>query len=225
MFAAGLGGRGAQHRGRSAIYDRDLQTAQARLLALGGVYDARSRSSSIDGRRLHYLEAGSGEALLLLHGAGGGAANWYRLIAPLARDWRVLAPDLPGFGFSDPIDPVAPLGHQTARIIADWLQSIGVLRAHVIGTSFGGLTALRLAQHFAVQKLVAVDSVGIDRRMSWQLRLATLPFIARMVVTATRGGTRAMLRHALTSTRLPQNHEDALVDYMCASARRGDGAR
>src|SRR5687768_1689838 len=159
MIAAALGGRGAhKHRGRSALYDQQLRSAMDSLLALGRA-DCRSLNSSISGRRLHYLESGEGRPLLLLHGAGGGAANWYRLFAPLARRWRVLAPDLPGFGFSDPIEPSAPLGEQVAQILAQWLQSLDVRQAHVVGTSFGGLAALRLTQFFDVKKIVVTDSV------------------------------------------------------------------
>ena len=222
MIAAALGGRGAhKHRGRSALYDQQLQSAMDSLLALGRA-DCRSLNSSISGRRLHYLESGEGRPLLLLHGAGGGAANWYRLFAPLARRWRVLAPDLPGFGFSDPIEPSAPLGEQVAQILAQWLRSLDVTQADVVGTSFGGLAALRLTQFFDVKKIVVTDSVGITRRLPTMLRLATLPLVARLVVSPTRGGTRAMLRHALTATQLPAEHEHALVDYLYASAKRSD---
>jgi pimeloyl-ACP methyl ester carboxylesterase len=168
------------------------------------------------------LEAGSGEPLILLHGAGGGAANWYRLIAPLARHWRVIAPDLPGFGFSDPVEPRAPLGHQVAQMLAQWLPSIGVTRAHVIGTSFGGLAALRLPQYFDISRILVTDSVGLARGLPPLLRLATLPLVARMVVSPTRKGTLAMLRHALTATRLQPEHEQALTNYLYASARRSD---
>lgn len=224
MIAAGLGGRGALgHRGRSAIYDRELQLAQDRLLALGGS-PCRSAFSEIDGGRLHFLETGAGRPLLLLHGASGGAANWYRLIGQLSQRWRVIAPDLPGFGFSDPINAEAPLGHQVARLLSRWLPSIGVLRPNVIGTSFGGLVALRLPQYTETDKLIAIDSVGITQPMPWLLRLATLPGIARLVVAPTRRGTRAMLRHALTAAPLYPDHEKALVDYLFASARVGNAA-
>jgi pimeloyl-ACP methyl ester carboxylesterase len=222
MIAAGLGGRGAsQHRGRSAFYDQQLEAAMYRLLHLGGASCQRN-FSALEQRRLHYLEAGAGRPLLLLHGAGGGAANWYRLFASLSTRWRVLAPDLPGFGFSDPVEPAAPLGQQVAAFLAEWLRSIGVDRAHVIGTSFGGLVALRLDRHIAIPRLAVIDSVGLDARMPLLLRLATLPVIARLVVAPTRRGTRAMFRHALTSARLPAEHEQALIDYLYWSAKSND---
>ena len=224
MIAAALGGRGASgHRGRSAYYDRQLAAAMRRLLETGGAR-CESHTALQHGRRLHYLSAGSGETLLLLHGAGGGAANWYRLITPLAERYRVLAPDLPGFGFSDPIDPRAPLGRQVAELIADWLNSIDVHHVHVAGTSFGGLVALRLAERFDARRIVITNAVGLSQELPLLLRLATLPGLARVVVAPTRRGTRALLRNVLTSARLPTEDERALTDYLYWSARSNDAA-
>src|SRR5687767_3337635 len=99
MIASETGGRGAErYRGRSAVYGSDpdaaVTKAMQRLLELGGI-EPLSRRCTVDGVTLHYLEAGSGEPLVLLHGAGGGAANWYRMMGPLAERYRVIAVDLP----------------------------------------------------------------------------------------------------------------------------------
>ncbi len=59
------------------------------------------------GARLRYFTAGEGEPLVLVHGLGGAAANWVELAPALARRRRVLVPDLPGHGASDPA-PAAP---------------------------------------------------------------------------------------------------------------------
>jgi 4,5:9,10-diseco-3-hydroxy-5,9,17-trioxoandrosta-1(10),2-diene-4-oate hydrolase len=222
MIAAELGGRGAQqHRGRSAFREQELRGAMSQLLALGGA-SCQSAFTFQDGRRLHYLETGAGPPIVLLHGAGGGAANWYRLIPPLSAHFRVLVPDLPGYGLSDAIEPGPLLGHQVAGVIANWLSAIGVGRTHVMGTSFGGLVALRLPAHFDVDRVICVDSVGLSKHISFLLRLATLPLVAPWVVAPSRIGTRVMLRHVLTSSRLPREHENALVDYLYASARGAD---
>ena len=225
MIAAALGGRGAfGHRGRSAFIDGSLAAAMQALLDLGGVSCRSEYVPLSGGRRLHYLEAGSGEPLLLLHGAGGGAANWYRLLAPLSQRYRVLAPDLPGFGFSDPIVPQAPLGSQAAAHLAEWLAALGIERANAVGTSFGSLVALRLADHVRLDRIVATDAVGLSPKTPLLLRLGTLPLVARAVVAPTRTGTRMLLRHVLTTARLPAGDEKALTDYLYWSARRGDAA-
>lgn len=201
--------------------DPRLERAMYRLLALEHA-ECVSRHSVIDGRQLHYLEAGSGPPLLLLHGASGGGANWYRLIGPLARSWRVLAPDLPGFGFSDPLEPVGLLGRQVADFMARWLAALGINRVDVVGTSFGGIVALRLPDAFDVRRIVAVDSVGLSRRLPLLLRLGTLPGLVHLTVRPTRRGTRLLLRRVFTQIRLPPEHEAALTDYLFLSAMRAD---
>jgi pimeloyl-ACP methyl ester carboxylesterase len=222
MIASEKSGRGAEkHRGRSAILDRQVEEAMRRLLALGDA-QAVSRSSSVRGKLLHYLEAGSGPALILLHGAGGGSANWYRLIGPLSRQFRVIAIDLPGFGLSESIEPEAPLGGQVAGIVAEFLAGLGVTPVDLVATSFGGLVALRLATMVEARSVVLIDSAGLWPEASVGLKLACIPFVQRLGLKQTRRGARWALRHVLITRRLLPDHEAALAEYIFASAARGD---
>lgn len=222
MIASEKSGRGAEeHRGRSAILDLQVEEAMRRLLALGNAHVV-SHSQSIRGKRLHYLEAGSGEALILLHGAGGGSANWYRLIGPLSRQFRVIAIDLPGFGLSESIEPAAPLGGHVAAIIAEFLAVLGITPVHLVATSFGGLVALRLAPMVDARSMVLIDSAGLWPEASVGLKLACVPFVQRLGLKQTRRGARWALRHVLITRRLPPDHEAALAEYIFASAARGD---
>lgn len=195
-----------------------------RLLALGGV-QAESRVVEAAGTRLHYLKAGSvGPTVVLLQGASGGAANWYRIIGPLSRRCRVLALDLPGFGFSGPATPVWPLGEYVAGVVDDWLSRVGVERCTVVGTSFGGLAALRLAQRRPerVERLVLLDAAGLGRDLPALVRLACLPLLGPALLKPSRVGTRWLLQRVLTSRPLPAEHATALIDYLFWSARLGD---
>lgn len=226
MIASEMGGRGAErHRGRTSFKgpnpDFAVRSAMLRLLALGDV-DAASQTSTNNGSSLHYLEAGTGEPLVMIHGAGGGAANWYRLMAPLARTYRVLAVDLPGFGLSDPIDPTPPLGKQVAKLLYEWLGSLRVRPAHIIGTSFGGLVAIRLAQLTQPRDLVLLNAAGLWPEASLQLKTACMPFFQRLALKQTRAGARWTLRNVLIRRRLPAEHEAALADYLYWSAARTD---
>ncbi|HWV58449.1 MAG TPA: alpha/beta fold hydrolase [Longimicrobiales bacterium] len=200
-----------------------LEAAMARLLDVG---EARVRSGFVTTGNgvIHHLEAGRGEPVVLLHGAGGGAANWFRLIGPLAARWRVLAPDLPGFGLSDPVPITTPLGWTGARYILDWLRTVCDEPVAVIGTSFGGLLALRLAQLAPerVARVVVIDSVGLGRELPWPVRLATIPGIGRLALRPSRSGARALLRTLLvTDPARLRDHEDALVEYLWRSAAAG----
>ena len=225
MIASEKGGRGAEkHRGRSAFHDLQVEQAMRRLLDLGDV-DAASRRAVVHGTALHYLEAGRGEAVVLLHGAGGGAANWYRLMRPLAERFRVLAIDLPGFGLSDSIEPRAPLGEQVADLVAGLLRQIDVTPAHIIGTSFGGLSAARLAQRLPPRTLTLIDAAGMWRDAALGLRLVCNPVMQRIPLKQTRRGVAWLFRNVLVRKRLPAEHEAALIEYIYASSVRTDQKR
>lgn len=114
--------------------------------------------------RLHYLEAGSGPALVLVHGLGSNATqDWSRLLGPLARRFHVYAPDLPGFGESErpaAADYSIPMQVQAVR---EFMEAKGVRRARLAGVSMGGWIVSRLAGEHPelVERLVAVDAAGM----------------------------------------------------------------
>lgn len=184
----------------------------------------QSCDSDVGGHRLHYLSAGSGTPLLLLHGAGGGGANWYRTMADLAAHHRILAPDLPGFGLSDPLRPRADLGRQAARHFLIWLdRMMGQDPVDVVGTSFGGLVAARMTQLAPdrVRKLVLLDTVGLGRELPTLVRLAALPVLGGWLQRPTRAGTAWLFRTLLVSDAdaVPEIEQRALIDYLWTSAR------
>lgn len=99
-----------------------------------------------NGRQLHYYDAGSGPAtpLILIHGLGDEADTWRRVLPTLAARRRVIALDLPGFGRSE-----APRGAHSlttmARTVAELALGLGISQATLVGSSFGGMVAQRLA--------------------------------------------------------------------------------
>ncbi|MFF3941497.1 alpha/beta fold hydrolase [Streptomyces phaeofaciens] len=108
------------------------------------------RESLVDvaGRRIFVAETGDGPSVLLLHGGGPGASgvsNYSRNIAELAERYRVIVPDLPGYGRSTKgMNGTDPFGH-LADGIRGLLDALGLGKAHLVGNSYGGACALRLA--------------------------------------------------------------------------------
>jgi pimeloyl-ACP methyl ester carboxylesterase len=124
-------------------------------------------TADADGIKTNYLEAGSGPAVILIHGSGPGVtayANWRLVIPALAEQFRVVAPDMVGFGFTERPDK-AQYGVQLwADQTVGLMDSLGIERASVVGNSFGGAIALRIAaQHpQRLDRLVLMGSMGVD---------------------------------------------------------------
>ncbi len=132
-------------------------------------------SIDVDGVRLHYVEAGSGPPLLLLHGLNGSTFGFRMLTPYLTSHFRVIALDLMGFGYSErPPHRDYSLSAQ-ARLVAGFLDALGIERASVLGHSLGGAVAMHLALQFPdrVDRLILVSSAA-DTEMRRGLRSSRL---------------------------------------------------
>jgi pimeloyl-ACP methyl ester carboxylesterase len=165
---------------------------------------------TIHGHRRAFVKAGSGPALLLLHGLGCDHTTWLPVLDSLARRYTVIAPDLLGHGDSDKPRADYSVGG-FANGMRDLLTVLGVDKATVVGHSFGGGVAMQFAYQFPerTERLVLVGSGGLGPEVSAAIRaitttgfyqvmgLLTLPGV-RHVGTA---GLRALSRTGLKEFR------------------------
>lgn len=130
------------------------------------VTELTEHAVTVAGKPIFVAEKGTGPAVVLLHGGGPGASgvsNYSRNIDALAASHRVIVPDMPGYGRSAKhIDQDDPFGY-LARMIRGLLDEMGIGTAHLIGNSYGGGAALRLAMDASgrVGKLVLMGPGGI----------------------------------------------------------------
>jgi pimeloyl-ACP methyl ester carboxylesterase len=123
-------------------------------------------TADANGIKTNYLEAGKGDPVVLIHGSGPGVtsyANWRLVLPALAENFRVVAPDMVGFGFSERPANIE-YGVQTwADQVVGLMDTLELPTAHLVGNSFGGAIALRIAtQHpDRVGKLVLMGSMGV----------------------------------------------------------------
>jgi pimeloyl-ACP methyl ester carboxylesterase len=118
-----------------------------------------SRFSEVEGIKLHYLTAGKGPTVILLHGYAETSRMWRPLIPKLTDKFTVIAPDLPGIGES--AIPKDGLDMKTAAIrIHALVESLGVTKARVVGHDIGLMVAYAYAAQFPaeVEKLVVMDA-------------------------------------------------------------------
>ena len=125
-----------------------------------------ANSINAAGVQTNYHDVGTGAPVLLIHGSGPGVsawANWRLTIPDLAKQYRVIAPDMAGFGFSErQPDGVYNMDNWVAQAVG-LLDALGIDKASVVGNSFGGALALALAIRHPerVHKLVLMGSVGV----------------------------------------------------------------
>jgi pimeloyl-ACP methyl ester carboxylesterase len=123
---------------------------------------SHQRWLEIDGRRVNVIELGSGPPLVFVHGLSGSWQNWLEQLPVFARDHRVIAFDLPGFGASE-----MPDGQISISGYARWLDALydalGIDAAAVIGNSMGGFISAELAIAYParVERLVLVSAAGL----------------------------------------------------------------
>jgi 2-hydroxymuconate-semialdehyde hydrolase len=124
------------------------------------------KSILANGIQTNYHEHGQGEPVLLIHGSGPGVtgwANWRLTIPVLAEKFRVIAPDIVGFGYTErPVDVQYNMETWLNHILG-FMDALGIEKAHVIGNSFGGGLALAMAIRVPhrVGRLVLMGSAGL----------------------------------------------------------------
>ena len=120
-----------------------------------------AKETVVFGQKIHYVEAGSGPTVILLHGLGGSSQAWQLNIGALAEKFHVVVPDQIGFGKSD-----KPLVNYRIRTYVDFLdqfcKQLKIERASLVGNSMGGWIAAIYTASFPdrVDKLVLVDAGG-----------------------------------------------------------------
>jgi 4,5:9,10-diseco-3-hydroxy-5,9,17-trioxoandrosta-1(10),2-diene-4-oate hydrolase len=141
-----------------------------------------SKTIKVGGRDVLYYTAGHGEPLVVIHGGGGDARTWIQNIEELAKKYTVYAPDLPGYGGSQPME-----GHyyipELAGFIGKFTESVGLEKFYLGGHSLGGGIALDFALMFPqkIRKLVLISSLCLGREIAFWVRLLSIPAMIQTI--------------------------------------------
>ena len=169
------------------------------------------RFLTVHGHRRAFVMAGSGPALLLLHGLGCDHHTWDSVLSWLARRYTVIAPDLLGHGASDKPRADYSVGGY-ANAMRDLLALLGVERVTVVGHSLGGGVAMQFAYQFPelVERLVLVAPGGFGPEVTPAIRLVTTPGFHQLAGLLTLPGLRqagALGLRALSRSGLPHTRD------------------
>lgn len=122
----------------------------------------------------NYHDLGTGYPVVMLHGSGPGVSawgNWNKVFGPLAENFRVIAPDLSGFGYTERKDDDVYNMNNWVQQTIDLFDALGIEKAHLVGNSFGGALALSMAVKYPerVDKLVLMGSMGVSFPITYGL--------------------------------------------------------
>jgi pimeloyl-ACP methyl ester carboxylesterase len=188
-----------------------------------------SRKATIEGVKLHYLTAGDGPTLILLHGYTQTSRMWKPIIPLLAEKFTVIAPDLPGIG--DSAIPKDGLDMKSAAIrIHSLISSIGIEKARIVGHDIGLMVAYAYAAQFPAEteKLVLMDAflpgvagweTAYNHPGIWHFR-----FNGPTPEALVRGRERAYFEHFWNDFAADKKHSLSKADraaYAAAYARPG----
>jgi pimeloyl-ACP methyl ester carboxylesterase len=159
-----------------------MSTEQKLLNTLG--VEANIKQAFINGFSVNYLEAGSGEPVILLHGGNIGWGQWYPNIKDFAKKYKIYALDLPGAGRSQKINfHSLDLERDLVKTVKEFIDFLSLTSFSLVGSSIGGWICLKLAlgDQTKIKKLVVADSLGFMDFMRFSDRLISIKLFAKLL--------------------------------------------
>ena len=123
---------------------------------------------AVDGHQAHYLKAGSGPPVVLIHGGASDCKDWAETMSALASSFSLYAPDLLGYGLSDKYKNGFYMS-EFVEFTLGFIQTLGLGSTALVGHSIGGRVCLEIALRYPekVNRLVLIDSVGFSKLAWW----------------------------------------------------------
>ena len=181
----------------------------------------------IEGNRVYVEDHGAGEPVLLVHGFGSSAYSWRRVMADLERDFRVLAVDLAGFGFTErPREKTAYTRYAQGELLVDLMDRLGIDRVHLVGHSYGGAVAAALAVRSPerIETLTLLNAAGPIYPQLRRSELASIKPLTYAFVRAKslrHGNVEKALKRSLANDELAT--EELVHEYQRRLAIEGAG--
>ncbi len=144
-----------------------------------------TKTVSLGGFAVHYLDRGEGRPLILVHGGGMWLYSYRHNVGDLSRDFRVCALDMPGYGYTEPLGRIGPMGPGTmSETLLKFMDALGIGSAVLVGHSWGGGWALHFAARHPsrVDGLVLIDSSGLNVRDVPEWELLKVPVLGPLLL-------------------------------------------
>lgn len=137
-------------------------------------------------KKIHYLETGKGEPLILIHGGGSTSSEWLNIIEPLSRYFRLIVVDRPGCGLSDKINYRGlDIKESAVNFIRSFMDALAIEKALLMSQSMGGFFSICFALKHPerVKKLLLIGApAGMNRWIPWKLRFMGTGRINKLLI-------------------------------------------
>jgi len=151
--------------------------------ALQAQHAIQSLELKVGDHQIHYLRAGDGPPVVLLHGGASDSCDWVGTMAALSHSYSLYAPDLIGYGLSSRDNSGYYLS-DFVEFTLEFIQTLGLGSVVLVGHSIGGRVCLEIALRHPekVRRLVLIDAVGFSRLAYWGRFLGTAAWAVRKVL-------------------------------------------
>jgi cis-3-alkyl-4-acyloxetan-2-one decarboxylase len=185
------------------VSHREHPTLSTSRLGFEDEYPFESHFLDLDGHRYHYVDEGSGETLLMVHGNPTWSFAWRNLIKDLASDYRVLAVDHIGCGFSDKPQRYPYVLAQHVANLRRFVETLGLRQVSLFGHDWGGAigmgAATQLPERF--NRLVLFNTAAFrSKRLPYRIALCRIPLFGALAVRGFNAFSRAALTMAVTKS-------------------------
>jgi pimeloyl-ACP methyl ester carboxylesterase len=155
--------------------------------------EIQSKTIKVGGLDVHYYTAGQGEPLVVIHGGGGDARTWLKNISELSQKYTVYAPDLPGYGGSQPLNGNYYIP-ELSEFLGGFAGKLGLDTFYLVGHSMGGGVALDFALKSPrkIKKLVLISSLCLGREIAFWVRLMSIPAFIKSLGAVTLAVLRSI---------------------------------
>ena len=167
--------------------------------------DDTKKAVSPEEFQIHYLEAGIGEPLILIHSLGQSLYTWRNVFGELSENYRVIAIDLPGHGYSSRPDTLNYTADEMADILNQFMEKKGIQSAHMIGFSIGAMYLLRFLSIYPekVANCIVISPGGVTEQMPKLIHKIASPMVsvfARNLYSS--GDVRNLLQECVADSSL-----------------------
>ncbi len=144
---------------------------------------AKGKFVTVDGKKVHYVEAGNGPPIILIHGFLYHSVMWKKNIDALAEKFKVYAIDLWGWGYSERLGEKEYSFERYGKQIVGFMDALNIKKATLVGQSMGGGISVYVAAHYPekVERLILVDPAVIPYPMTTIGKIYQLPFVGEFL--------------------------------------------